>query len=212
MKKAIFSCFFIPVFCICCGLLAAEKSLAADINESSARIDINSENSAFSFTNVSSNGQCNVADWVPVKEQPKNWLTQMALRLDEEWQELWIEFTPSASGYVVMQLRGSYYPDIKKNRHEVWVDDVTVQGKGAALVNGSFEYLRNPNGNLIGWAWADLSGAKYRQVPEFAKHGKNCILVWHDNPVIAKIAVKAGEKYKISAWFRPNYKKPQKSS
>jgi len=206
MKKIILFCFLILALGVSCCFAAKEKKPAHKDGESSARIDISSENSMFALTGVTSNGQCNMADWLPAAEQPKNWLTQMGLRTDEGWQELWIEFTPVSSGYVVMQLRGSYYPDIKQNRHEVWVDDVTVQGKGAALANGSFEYLRNSNGSMVGWSWGNLSGAKYRQVPEFAHQGKNCVMVWHDNPVIAKIAVKAGQKYKISAWFRPDYR------
>lgn len=174
--------------------------------ERSARIDIYTENMKFDLAEVKSNGSVKFADWLVDKEQKKHWLAQMGLAIKEpksekeKWQELWVEFTPSDSGFVFVNIRGSYFPDIKVNHHEVWVDDVEVEG--TVLKNGSFEEI-NSQGNSVGWGWPDSSKDKYSTDGTQARTGKSCILVWHDSPLIQKILVKAGQKYRVSAWFKP---------
>jgi hypothetical protein len=180
----------------CCLI---KYSFAEGSTESSGRIDISRENINLDFANVKTNGY--IESFVNKKDAAKNWMAQMELE-PNQWQELWIEFTPSVSGFVIVQVRGSNYPDLKVNRHQVWADDVRVEGLGALIKNGSFEN-RDLLGNLVGWHWAQPSMAQYNTDAKLAHKGKSAVLVWHDNPLIARTPVKGGERYKVSAWFRP---------
>jgi hypothetical protein len=168
--------------------------------ESSGRIDIYSEQKKFDLMAVKSNGKA----WMGNRIEQNNrwWITEMDLRAKDKWQELWIEFTPAVPGFVYVELRGSFYPDLKINHHMVWVDDVKVEGKGAEIKNGSFENV-DLQGNPVDWGYPDSSKDICSTDGSQAHTGKSCALVWHDMPLIQKIAVKAGVKYRISAWFKP---------
>lgn len=172
--------------------------ISQDYKYSSARIDIHSEDMEFTLEKVKSNGVAQFANWLPKEEDwTKNWMTQMEL-VTNNWQQLWIEFVPDDSGYVYVQLRGSFYPDNKTNRHEVYVDDVVVEGEDTMIENGSFEE-QDKSDNPIAWG---LPAASTSQVVIFPRSGDYSMIVWHDSPVVQKIPVKAGVKYRISAWFK----------
>lgn len=167
-------------------------------NERSGRIDISSENK-FGFKGVKSNGAVN-------PDPTKGWIAHLALRVLEgkekgEWQEMWVEFTPEESGPVVISIRGAYYNDLNVNHHEVWVDDVSIEGVGSEITNGSFELI-DSKGNPTNWFWPAPSKDYYNTNGPQAHTGKTCILVWHDAPIIQKIMVKGGVKYKVYAWFK----------
>lgn len=167
-------------------------------NERSARIDISSENK-FGFKGVKSNG-------VVTPDSTKGWIAHLDLRALEgkergKWQEMWVEFTPEESGFVLISVRGAYYNDLKVNHHEVWVDDVSIEGVGSEITNGSFERI-DSKGNPTNWFWPAPSKDSYSTNGSQARTGRNCILVWHDAPIIQRIGVKAGNKYKVSAWFK----------
>lgn len=167
--------------------------------KSSARIDIHSEDMKFTLEEVKSNGVAQIANWLP-KEQDwaKNWITQMEL-ITNSWQRVWIEFVPSESGSVFVVIRGSLYLDNKTNHHEVYVDDVVIKENGITVENDSFEE-QNSLDNPIGW---DLPFASVSQVANLPHSGNYSMITWHDSPIVRKIPVKAGVKYRIEAWFKP---------
>jgi len=190
---------------------AAVAAVDLTAKKFSGRIDIYSENLKFDLTEVKSNSLVQFADWLPKKDQKKHWVLHMGLLTKEQmkgankWQELKIEFIPSESGFVTMEFKGPYYSDIKVNHHEIWVDDVKVEGEGVSIQNGSFEEI-DSQGKPIGWVWPDSSKDRISTDGSQAHIGKVCILVWQDKPIVQKIPVKAWKKYKVSAWFKSYYK------
>ncbi|MDD5155463.1 MAG: hypothetical protein PHF11_03145 [Candidatus Omnitrophica bacterium] len=203
MKKINFSIFtkaaVISLFFCLISSIAYAQDPALIGKERSARIDIYSQDKQFDLTSINSNGKF----WSPGKtgQQSPWWITELGLNGKDKWQKLWIEFTPSDSGSVFIELRGSNFTDLKKNRHEVYFDEVVVEGKDAEINNGGFEKL-DSKGNPAGWGYA--SSSKSGNINKNEAHsGKYSVLVWHDSPVIQKVAVKAGNKYKISAWVKP---------
>lgn len=172
--------------------------------ERSARVDIYSVDKKFDLTDVKSNGKV----WNPgMGDQKNRWLIiESVLTEKDKWQELWVEFIPSNSGSVIIELRGSNYPDLKINHHEVLVDDVRMEGAGLEIKNGSFEEI-DSKGNPIGWSGHGFLKDIYIRnlFKPKARTGKACMLVWHDQAVIQTVAVNAGSKYKIIAWFKPHY-------
>lgn len=178
--------------------LICSTTYAQTGNERSARIDISSENK-FAFTGVKSNG-------VVTPDPTKGWIAHLDLRALEgkqrgKWQEMWVEFTPEESGFVLIIIRGAYYNDLNVNRHEVWIDDVSIEGVGSEITNGSFERI-DSKGSPTNWFWPAPSKDSYSTNGSQARTGRNCILVWHDAPITQRIGVKAGNKYKVSAWFK----------
>jgi hypothetical protein len=203
MKKINFSIFTIALiaslfYCLI-GSIAYAQTKALTGKETSARIDIYSDSKKFDLTGVKSNGKA----WRPSAGEQKNrwWITELDLTGKDAWQELWIEFTPAESGFAYVELRGSFYPDLKTHHHEVWFDDMKVEGEGAAIENGGFE-MADSKGNPVGWGVSEPSQNNYSRDGTEARTGKSCILVWHDRPVVQRFAVKAGNKYKISAWSK----------
>lgn len=204
--------FVLGVLCLFYGTIGYVQAQELTGEERSGRIDIYSENKKFDLREVISNGTV----WTPGKnEQINRWyITDLDLRESDKWQELWIEFTPAESGYALVELRGSFFSDLKDNRHEVWVDDVIATGEGASIKNGSFELIGAEN-NPVDWGWPKSSKDWYSTDGSQARAGKSCILVWHERPVIQRISVKANSRYKISAWFKryssilPRIRKPR---
>lgn len=197
MKKAIGVLSFAAVVLSC--LMLSEQGFAQEAKKVSGRIDVYSEDMRFILKDVKSNGQVQYATWSPKKQdQKKNWIAQMELTADD-WQELWMEFMPAGSGFVYIVVRGSMYPDIQTDRHAVLVDDVAVTGEGAEIQDGGFEDL-DTSGNPTGWG---LPAASSSQVSNLSHSGKYSLIVWHDSPAVQKMAVKAGVKYRINAWFKP---------
>jgi len=113
--------------------------------ERSARIDIYSQDMEFELIDVKAGGimvKCDYAHWLSPNDQRKHWFVEGGV--GDKWENIWIEFTPVASGYVLINLRGSFYENVKQHHHDVWVDDVEVEGEGAEMKNGSFEMI-DPN-------------------------------------------------------------------
>jgi hypothetical protein len=166
----------------------------------SGRIDIYSENMEFGLTNVqggaSGGFKCDCARWLKEEERKKHWLIEGLV--GAKWGNLWIEFTPESSGYVLINLRGSFYEDLNKYHHDVWVDDCEVEG--ANIQNGSFE-MSDPNSKPAYWGWQG-SAEKYSTSGAQAHTGNCGVLIWHDIPLLQKFKVEAGKKYKVSAWFK----------
>jgi hypothetical protein len=192
-------------YCIVTSFACAQvKPQEVSGKERGARIDIYSIDKKFDLTEVKSNGKL----WNPnTGEQKNRWLiAESVLAPNEKWQELWVEFTPSNSGSVVIELRGSDYADLKINHHEVVVDDVKIEGPSLGIKNGSFEEI-DSKGNPIGWSWnCPLKDICIKNSAKFqARTGRTGMLVWHGQAVIQTVAVNAGAKYKIIAWFKPYY-------
>lgn len=182
------------------NVVYAQEALTG--KERSARIDVYSQNEKTSLLTVKSNG--NVFPGTGNPADTWAWIGQLDLTDQNKWVELWVEFTPTESGWVVIELRGGGYNDLKINHHEVWVDEATVKGEGAQFENSSFEEITD-KGNPVGWNWLKPSIDDYSRDGIYARSGKACVKVWHDNPVGQRIAVKALEKYRVSAWFKPYY-------
>jgi hypothetical protein len=162
-------------------------------------IAINSADLSIEFTGVKSNGDLGSAG------TNKSIISNLDLKEgDNNWQELWVEFTPVQSGKLLVEFRTPPYFDNKVNRHEVWLDDVSISGGDAQIQNGSFEALDQKD-TAVGWAQAP-SKDKLSTDGSQARTGKNCALIWISQPLTQGITVKAGEKYKVSAWFKPYYK------
>jgi hypothetical protein len=168
--------------------------------ERSGRIDIYSQDMAFELKDLKSGGGVNVkhyyAHWLPPNDQKKHAVVEGSV--NKAWKNIYIEFTPASSGFVLINLRSSYYTDIKKHHHDVWVDDCEVEG--ATIENGGFEMI-GQDGKPAYWGWSG-SSKRYSIDGSQAHHGKCCVLVWHDIPLIQKIEVRGNERYKISAWFK----------
>ena len=45
---------------------------------------------------------------------------------------------------------------------------------------------------------------EFKDGEKYARSSKRSALIWHDEPIVQKVPVTAGKKYKISAWFKPN--------
>ncbi|PIQ87082.1 MAG: hypothetical protein COV73_03840 [Candidatus Omnitrophica bacterium CG11_big_fil_rev_8_21_14_0_20_43_6] len=168
-------------------------------NPSSGRIDVASEDRKFDLTEIQSNGVTQCEEWSPIKEEKNRWwMVQLGLK-SKGWVQLWIEFTPAATGNVLITLRGSLYSDNNINRHLVYVDDVVVEGPGGGIENGSFEQL-NESGDPVGWG---KGSAVSLQTSTVTYSGTSAMLVWHDAPIVQRIKVIANKKYRVSAWFKP---------
>jgi len=175
-------------------------SLDKKLEERSGRIDIYSQDLAFKLGDVKAGGTINVkhhcAHWLIPNDQKKHWIVEGAV--DKEWVNLWIELTPESSGYVLINLRGSFYENIKKYHHDVWVDDCEVNG--TSIRSGDFEMI-GPDNKPAYWGWSG-SPERYSTDGTQARSGRCCVLVWHDIPLVQKIEVRAGKNYRISAWFK----------
>lgn len=190
----VFSVLYILIGSI--GYVQAEDLLLAKLR--GAVIAINSADLKINLMEMKSNG-----DVAGGKDEQKNKWYTATLNLGEgdTWQELWIEFSPAQSGDVLVELRGAYFKD---SNNEIWVDDVTVSGGDARIQNGSFEVLDDAG---VATGWEQRPSKKFLSTDSSqAKTGKNCALIWSAQPLTQRIAVKAGGKYKISAWFKGYYK------
>lgn len=203
MKKMCISIFSLCVIFSALYMFAGPVGCAQaeELNLAKARgaiIAINSPDSKVDLKEIKSNGVI-----LGGKDEYKNKWYTATLNLGEgdKWQELWIEFSPAQSGDVLVELRGPFF---ENSKNEIWVDDVKIEGEDLLVKNGGFETL-DAAGVAIGWEQRpskDLLSTDSSQ----ARTGKNCALIWHERPLTQGIAVKAGGKYKISAWFKGYYK------
>jgi len=195
MRKA-FTILVLSLFC------ASAQPCFAQEAKSGGRIDFYSEDMKFSFKDVKSNGAVQPAQWLPQKKDwTKSWIAQAELT-SKGWEQLWVEFVPEGTGFVYIILRGSLYPDNKTNHHEVYVDDVLIEGEKVLVLlgNGSFED-QDKLGNPV--AWGGPPGKKLvGQMQTLAHSGNYSMLVWHDAPIVQRIMLKSGIKYRVSAWFK----------
>ena len=185
--------------------LVGTKLLSSDTidkasRDRSGRIDIYSQDMEFELIDVKAGGtiqqRCDYAHWLEPKDQKKHWVVEGGV--GREWENIWIEFTPAASGYVLINLRGSFYESIKKYHHDVWVDDCEVNG--ATIKNGDFEMVGSDNKPAY-WGWSG-SPKRYSTDGIQAHSGRCCVLIWHDIPLIQKIKARAGRSYRIGVWFK----------
>lgn len=165
-----------------------------------ARIDIRVEDNKFNLSHVKAGGTLSAtgafkADWLLSKDQEKHWF--VSGELGKDWGQLYIEFMAGGRGATLLEFRGDYFDDLDVNRHEIWLDDVALEG--GKLYNSSFEDT-DDSGNVKAWAGVKTISPCHMR----ARTGKRCILVWHDEPVVQKVFLEAGKRYKLSAWFKPN--------
>ncbi len=175
----------------------------------SGRIDILSKDMEFELLDVNAGGTTNTkfshAHWLPVKDKKKYWFVEGGVGF--RWENIWLEFTAGASGYILVNIRGSYYDNIKKYHHDVWVDDCEVVG--TQVENGGFEMIA-PHGKPAYWGW---TGSKIRYSTDGSQSHteKCCVLIWHDIPLVQRIEVEKGKRYKVGAWFKAYTNIKQKS-
>jgi hypothetical protein len=166
----------------------------------SGRIDVLSQDMEFELLDVSAGGTTSTkfshAHWLPVKDKKKYWFVEAGVGY--RWENIWLEFTAGASGYILVNIRGSYYENIKKYHHDVWVDDYEVEG--IQVENGGFEMI-GPNGKPAYWGWTG-SKVRYSTDGTQAHTDKCCVLVWHDIPLVQRIEVEKGKRYKVKVWFK----------
>jgi len=163
------------------------------------RIDIRVEANRFNLSHVRAGGTlfrpCLFkARWLLSKDQERHWV--VSGRLQKGWDQLFIEFVPAGTGEINLEFRGGYFDDLTVNRHEVWLDDVELDGE--TIVNGSFEDVDEDN-KIIGWDGIE----SYNDKNVRPRTGNRCALVWHEQPAVQKIFVTPGKRYRVSAWFRP---------
>ena len=117
--------------------------------------------------------------------------------MSKEWSNIHIEFISGGTGEISLEFRGGWFDDLKVNRHEIWVTDIDF--KGGEIINSELTET-DEDGNITGW-----SGMKeFKDGEKYARSSKRSALIWHDEPIVQKVPVTAGKKYKISAWFKPN--------
>lgn len=164
------------------------------------RIDVRVEGNSFNLSYLRAGGtaskiQLSKANWLLSGDQEKHWFVEGDL--DERWSQIYIEFISGGTGNMSIEFRGGWFDDFNINRHEVWLDDVELEG--GAIINSSFEEL-NASKEILGWQGIEA----YSDEKIKSRTGKRCVLIWHDEPAVQKIPVVAGKRYKVGAWFRPN--------
>lgn len=169
--------------------------------ERSGRIDVYSQDLEFDLKEVRAGGDIAIksyfAHWLATDDQKKHWIVEGGL--SRQWGNMWIEFVPAAAGYILINLRGSFYDNIKQCHHDVWVDDCEMSG--AQVQNGGFEMIGS-DGKPAYWGWEDNPKRRYSTNGSESRSGKCCVLIWHDIPLVQKVAVEAGKRYKLSVWFK----------
>jgi len=122
-------------------------------------------------------------------------------RLGRQWEQLWVEFVPAADGQVEIDLQGEYYnlegaDDVRL----VWTDDAAVEG--VQIRNGGFEEA-GPDGKPVGWRFTgDFPPQRYSHDGSVAHGGRACVAVWWGSQARQRFRVRAGQRYRVSAWFR----------
>ena len=170
------------------------------MNKDRARIDVKVEDKRFNLSCVKAGGglsevQLFKADWLLSIDQERHWIVKGFV--DSDWRQMYIEFISGGTGNLMLEFRGDFFDDLKVNHHEIWID--SVEFSGGEIVNGSFEGLDEHN-HLIGWNGSSIFNDQ-QIVP---KTGNRCVLIWHHEPVMQRVSVRAGKRYKVSGWFRSN--------
>jgi len=164
------------------------------------RIDLRVEGNKFNLSHVKAGGTVPgfllfKATWLLSEDQEKHWVVSGDMA--EDWREVSIEFIAGGTGRVSLEFRGCYFDELDTNHHEVWLDDVRLEG--GDLINGSFEET-DADGGVAGWSGITVVNRGDIK----ARTGARCVLVWHDEPAVQSIAVAAAKRYKVSAYFQPN--------
>ncbi len=165
------------------------------------RIDIYVVNEAFNLAQTSGSDGTTVADCPWLGEGKARTAVTCSKRLGREWEEIWVEFVPEADGEVDIDLQGEWYEkggddDVRL----VWADDVRVEG--AQVRNGGFEEAA-ADGRPAGWRFTGtFPMERYSRDGSVAHGGGACVAVWYGSQARQSFAVRAGERYRVSAWFR----------
>ena len=186
------------------GAMAALPWTPAEASHAAfGRIDIYVVDKAFDLSEVTAapratTGPCS---WLGKGKEQTGAATQVRLNPRGEWEELWVEFAPTASGQVDIDLQGEYYrPASKDDLRLVWADNVSVEG--ATIANGSFEEATD-DGLPVGWRFTrKLARTRYSRDGTVAKFGKSCVAVWYGSQARQAFRVEEGRRYRVRAWFR----------
>lgn len=136
--------------------------------------------------------------WIPAAEQQLAWfVTRPTTYL--AWQEIAMSFVPQKSGDVTLELYGPWekVPGGDIYRQDVWWDDVRVSG--AELTNGGFEQPLDAPGS----SWKSTGAVRLAGTDEVpASEGKWLVKAWHNQRVVANMAVKGGQRVTVRAKAR----------
>lgn len=164
------------------------------------RIDIRVEGSKFNLSYVKAGGTANnlqlsKADWLLSGDQEKHWFVEG--NLEEKWSNIYVEFISGGTGEISLEFRGGWFNDLAENHHDIWMTDIDFEGKG--MINSDFSKT-DEDGNVVGWGGSKVFSDETKD----SRSNKRSVLIWHDEPVVQRIPVAAGKKYKVSVWFKPN--------
>jgi len=177
-------------------VLAASTNAARAL-QMSARIDVEARGNAFDLTDLKACPGTSVVPASWLKEKAATRCT-MTVPVGKDWKQIWLEFVPSQSGKVIINIMGGWVADKKqRNRIWVWTDDVEVTG--VEIKNGGFEETKA--GKPAGWT-CQPGPERYNTGGQQAHSGQKCVKVSHDSHIWQTIEVEAGKRYRVSAWFR----------
>ena len=169
------------------------------------RIDIYVADKAFDLgqRTASPGAQVSNCSWLGEGKENAGASAQIILNARAAWQELWVEFEALGTGDVDIDLQGEYYRKTSADDIRlVWADNVSVQGKGAEIVNPSFEETGD-DGRPLGWHFTGTFPAeRYSRDGSVARFGDACIASWHGSQARQAFRVTQGERYRVTAWFR----------
>ena len=134
-------------------------------------------------------------NWLPETEQPSAYFAKVSIN-HIAWRELAISFVPKNTGTVTLELYGPWekIPNADIYRQDVWWDDVRVTG--AELKNGGFEQPLDAKGS----PWKSTGGSRVPSSKDApSAEGQYQVRTWHNERVIASIAVQAGKRITVRA-------------
>ena len=169
------------------------------------RIDIYVVDKAFDLGERAGAPGAQVTDcsWLGKGKENAGASAQITLNARGAWQELWVEFVAQGSGDVDIDLQGEWYRKVSADDIRlVWADNVSVQGKGAEIVNASFEEAGD-DGRPVGWRFTGgFPAERYSRDGSVAKFGQACVAPWYGSQARQAFHVTRGERYRVAAWFR----------
>ena len=112
--------------------------------------------------------------------------------LSSEWAPYSFTFTPSASGTINIEFRGT-----KEAPANQYVAYDTISAQGAVLRNGSFEDFAPGKPNPKFW-WGEFKQEQVYKNPELAQSGTTFVLSRHDKPFRTSFKVTANQPVTIT--------------
>jgi peptidoglycan/xylan/chitin deacetylase (PgdA/CDA1 family) len=182
-------------------MLALPHCSAQEQQATSGRIDVYVVDSALNLGGVRGPGRASVGYCGFLGAGKERTGVTCEKRLGKDWEQIWVEFVPEGDGFVDIDLQGEWFGQTSpQDVRLVWADDVTVEG--ATIANGGFEEV-GPDGLPAGWRFTEpFPPERYSRDGRAARSGRSCVAVWYGGQARQKFAVRRGQTYRVSAWFR----------